>query len=293
MRVKQPRRVSCLTGGAAIAVLVVGAGSQVAGRASAAPGPAAVLATFSTPGYYSWTVPAGIKQVVIDAYGASGGNVSNGAILVSVGGTGGEARGQFAVKPGQVYEIAVGGRGGDNRGDLFGNVGVNGGGPGSGAASPGALGGAGGGGGSDVRIGGFGNACAAAHQCGVRDRIIAAGGGGGGGSETASNGGAGGGPSGASAGDGRGGSAEYDPGPCPDPAGASYGCFGYGGYASIPTTGGGGGGGGGGWAGGDGDTQLRGRAGSGGCGFVSHYAKKPAFPGGTRGGDGLVVISTP
>jgi hypothetical protein len=33
------------------------------------------LATFNTPGQYTWYVPAGITQVTFDVYGAKGGSI--------------------------------------------------------------------------------------------------------------------------------------------------------------------------------------------------------------------------
>ncbi len=63
----------------------------------------------------TWTVPAGVTSVGIDAQGAKGGR--------EMGGLGGWAHGVFSVTPGQTLSIYVGGLGGDS-----GAAGYNGGG---------------------------------------------------------------------------------------------------------------------------------------------------------------------
>ena len=77
----------------------------------AAPVNATTLASFSTAGTYTWTVPSNVTKVTFDVFGASGGDVVNGNFLVTGGGPGGEARETFKVRPGQVFEIVVGGKG--------------------------------------------------------------------------------------------------------------------------------------------------------------------------------------
>ena len=74
---------------------------------------AATLATFNVHGFYTWTVPAGVKKVTFTVYGASGGDVVSGSppTIVAVGGAGGEAVGTFRVRPGEKFMVAVGGRG--------------------------------------------------------------------------------------------------------------------------------------------------------------------------------------
>ncbi len=56
----------------------------------------------SVAGVQNWTVPIGITQIRIEAYGAQGGN-SN-----ALGGMGARMRGDFTVTPGQVLKIVVG-----------------------------------------------------------------------------------------------------------------------------------------------------------------------------------------
>jgi Glycine rich protein len=215
-----------------------------------------VLATFNSAGSYTWTVPSLVKRVTFDVYGASGGNVVDGSTLLATGGRGGEAKGQLSVKPGQVFEVVVGGRGGDNNGYLGGPGGFNGGG-----------------------VGGFqdGSCCGAG------------GGGAGWASGTGITGGAGGGVAGTDVG-GRGGHQTeggiQDPNWCTGDARAD-GSFGAGGDAANCVVTVGIAGGGGGWFGG-----VAG-LGGGGSGYLSHFTKSGSFPGGTRQGDGLVVISTP
>jgi hypothetical protein len=251
---------------------------------SATPVSAGPLATFSTHGTYKWTVPSGVYKVTFDVYGASGGYVARSNTLISAGGPGGEARATFKVKPGQVFEIVVGGIGGASvDGDWSGAVGgFNGGGLGG-------TDGGGGGGASDVRDGGGGNPCASTMTCSVVDRIIVGGGGGGGGD--ASDGGAGGGLTGGSGG-------EWAPGGAQE--GAPYsrtrtggGSFGMGGERYIYSTGRSAAAGGGGWFGGDpgNDTQFN-DGGGGGSGYFSRLAISGSFPGGTRYGDGRVIIKT-
>ncbi len=113
----------------------------------------AVNQTYSTPGSYTWTVPAGVTSVTVTAYGAQGGAATNG----SIGGYGGSATGTLAVTPGQTLYIYVGGQG------------VNGGAGGYNGGGSGSTSSAGGGGASDVRQGGS----ALANR-----KIVAAGGGG-------------------------------------------------------------------------------------------------------------------
>jgi hypothetical protein len=58
----------------------------------------------------TWTVPAGVTSVTIEAYGAQGLQGS------AAGGYGGSALGNLAVTPGQVLYIYVGGQNGNNGG---------------------------------------------------------------------------------------------------------------------------------------------------------------------------------
>jgi hypothetical protein len=269
------------------------------------PAQATVLATFNTRGAYTWTVPTGVTRITFTVYGASGGDVT--ALLgrfteiVSSGGAGGESRGIFKVKPGETFLIEVGGQGGSvnesttSTGGSGGFNNVSGG--GQSATPPGA----GGGGASDVRMGGKGNSCATDHaSCRFQDRIIVAGGGGGGGGGwpgsncTPLGGGNGGGYAGTNAPGGCAGGGQQDGEIGQPPSSLQFaGYFGSGGTGapsgSLPTTGGGGGGGG--WFGGDGNTG--GAGGAGGSGYISPLALRGSFPGGTRTGDGLVIIAAP
>ena len=134
-----------------------------------------------------------------------------------------------------------------------------------------------GGGASDVRVGGFTNACAAQLKCSLSDRIVVAGGGGGGGAT--GNGAVGG--ARREAPRGRGAVQEGYLGTCGTGTQATFGC----GANSFAVTDGGGGGG---WYGGSpggsrgssGDPVPDG--GGGGSGYVSrrpHRAPSPAEPG--------------
>lgn len=101
-----------------------------------------------------WVVPPHATQATFDLYGAQGGGRY-------AGGRGGRATASLLLTPGAVYQITVGGEGGELTG------GFNGGGQGGGV--PGSNPASGGGGASDIRTGNFG----------LADRILVAGGGGG------------------------------------------------------------------------------------------------------------------
>lgn len=217
----------------------------------------ATFAFAATGTAQSWTVPANISQIAIDARGGAG---SNGALFggtFGAGGAGAQVAATLPVTPGQVLQLMVGGAGSGTSG------GFNGGGDGGTSARAAATGG-GGGGASDVRIG----ACAVSLVCTLADRVIVAGGGGGGASFKG-HGGAGGavgadgqadggtaGTGGTATAGGAGG-AGANGGSVAGAAG-TLGAGGAGGYAGCgcggPGGGGGGlhGGGGGGWQGGGG-----------------------------------------
>src|SRR2546423_754470 len=142
-----------LVGLAATGVAVAVIGLLAVGGASGARSTSTLLATFKTHGFYKWTVPAGVYKISFDVFGASGGNVADGLILLSAGGAGGEAKAHVAVTPGQTFELAVGQRGGDNNGITGGAGGVPDGGWAQDGGGP-EFGGGGGGGSSEVRIGG-------------------------------------------------------------------------------------------------------------------------------------------
>lgn len=130
--------------------------------------------TFSFSGnVQTFTVPAGVTQLVVDARGASGGTATSGN-----GGLGGRVQATIAVTPGQVLNLYIGGT------TTTATGGYNGGGN---ATSTNLRGG---GGATDIRIGGTS----------LADRVLVAAGGGGAGSNCGSNdhGGNGGGLTGAS-----------------------------------------------------------------------------------------------
>ena len=107
----------------------------------------------------TYTVPARVTQVVIEAWGAQGGTLACACPGDGTGGSGGHVSGTLAVTPGETLSVRIGGTG---LSDLFGSAGgFNGGGAGGN--------GAGGGGATDVRQGGDT----------LSDRVLVAGGGGG------------------------------------------------------------------------------------------------------------------
>jgi hypothetical protein len=272
---------------AVVSLAVLVSVAAVVARVQTSSAAVTTLQTFSTPGAYTWTVPAGVTNVTFDVFGASGGNLLKvtrlGMQVVSSGGAGGEAKAKFKVRAGQVFEIVVGGQGGNAvLNETVGTGGFNGGGDGS------ELYGGGGGGGSDVRLGGRGNPCVSTQTCGYSDRIIVGGGGGGAEGYAGYDGDAGGGLAGGgvTCGSSSGVSATQECAGqtnlhnCPNSAGG----FGTGG-GSCPGSPFGGGGGG-----------LWGGAsyavGGGGSGYVSPFSTSGSFPGGTNTGDGKVIITT-
>jgi len=132
---------------------------------SVASASAPVTVTFNyTGGVQTWTVPANVTQVTIDAFGAQGGNEA------AQGGLGGEATATFTVTPGETLTIVVGGIGHSPFNGEDASGGYNGGGNGGAPYNlPLTYSGSGGGGASDVRRGGTD----------LAHRIIVAGGGGG------------------------------------------------------------------------------------------------------------------
>ena len=167
----------------------------------------------------TYTVPAGVTSVTIEAYGAEGGGqVLSGNGSSGYGGLGGYATGDLAVTQNQVLEIYVGGHGASSTSGTAAG-GWNGGGSGyaSGSGEPGN----GGGGASDVRVNGSS----------LYDRVLVAAGGGGGGEDSNDQYGAGGGLTGTNG---------YYPG---TQSSAGYnGGFGFGGTTNLGDGGGGGGG---------------------------------------------------
>ncbi len=253
--------------------------------------------TFSFTGTeQTFTVPAGVTSVTIDASGAEGARAIDGfGNPTGAGGQGGFVRATIPMTPGETLFINVGGAG-----VVGGAGGFNGGGAGSGGASPRASGG--GGGASDVRQGS--NA--------LTDRVVVIGGGGGsGGGEgttDAGAGGAGGNTNGAAGGNGSGpaGSASGGGGGTPAAGGAggtgnpgadgANGVLGVGGGGGAVGAPYGGGGGGGYYGGGGGEASAppgpsSGGGGGGGSSFTAAGATGVAHTQGSRTGDGEVVIS--
>ena len=131
---------------------------------STQPASAAPLRYSFTGAEQSWTVPAGVSQIGVDAWGGQGGSPSG-----AVSGAGGRTRAIVSVTPGQTLYIFVGGRGlyTSGCGSIFGCEGQAGGFNGGGDTDP-FLGGSGGGG-TDLRRGGDA----------LEQRVVVAGGGGG------------------------------------------------------------------------------------------------------------------
>ncbi len=180
-----------------------------------------------------WTIPAGVTSIVVECFGAEGGNSINGT-----GAKGGSAKAKLPVTPGDTIQVNVGGKGTNISNATTG--GWNGGGGVDSATGTGTGGGA-----SDIRIGGTS----------LTDRKIIGAGGGGGGWYT--TGGAGGGLTGdagqTTSWQGGGGGTQTAGGTADTAHGAFIGVLGIGGRGKGYGDGGGGGGGGyygggGGWA---------------------------------------------
>ena len=145
---------------------------------------------FFTGAEQNYTVPCGVTNLTIDAFGAKGANGTSGAnnSTGGIGGLGGHSQGVLTVTPGQAFSVFVGGQANGSLG------GYNGGATGGGSGTT--LTGGGGGGSTDIRLGG--NT--------VAERILVAGGGGGGGAmgcqSPNANGGNGGNGGGGNGGDG-------------------------------------------------------------------------------------------
>jgi len=242
----------------------------------------------------TYTVPAGLTKLTIEAYGAQGGT---GCTPSAAAGLGGYARETINVTPGETLQINVGGQGGNGAcsGTTAGGTGgFGGGGTGGTNGSNGSAssGGGGGGGASDVRQAGTA----------LSNRVLVAGGGGGGGSSSSSaTGGGGGDTSGAAGGGGGGGGGTQSAGgaaggndstaggtPTQDKGGTGGSRSALGGIS-------GGGGGGGGYYGGGGGGDNTGSigGGGGGSGYVLPTATNGTMQTGQRSGNGLVNILLP
>lgn len=116
----------------------------------------------------TYTVPQGVYEIQIEAYGASGGWNDYSGVMYDkyLPGKGGMTSGKLKVHPGQILYLNVGGKGEDAKNGEGGKGGYNGGGDGN---TSGIYSGGGGGGASDVRMNGTD----------LQHRILVAGGGGG------------------------------------------------------------------------------------------------------------------
>jgi len=273
---------------------------------------------FFTGGEQNYTVPCGVTNLTIDAFGAKGANGTSGANNSSggIGGFGGHVQGVLTTTSGQVLSVFVGGQASGGLG------GFNGGAIGGGSGQT--ITGGGGGGSTDIRLGG--NT--------VSNRILVAGGGGGGGAmgcqsvnANGGNGGNGGGDNGSNGTNATEGNLSAGGGS--GAVGANGGAFGVGcngfygsvggnaigeiggnggnapncccfTFFSIPGGGGGGGGylgggGGGGGTAGDINCQIdakgAGGGGAGGTNFISTDFSNPVTVNGVNNGNGYVVFS--
>ncbi|MBA4373980.1 MAG: hypothetical protein C0402_14110 [Thermodesulfovibrio sp.] len=236
----------------------------------------------------TYSVPPGVCQVTVDAYGGQGG--SGGGVTGSIaGGLGGSTTATIDVTPGEMLYIYVGGSGGNGlAGSLIGGTeGFGGGGPGGSynLSSCAPNGSGGGGGASDVRRGGNG----------LGHRVIVAAGGGGGGGGAQYGGGSGGGVVGiGGGGSGGGGGTNSSGGIGGTPGGAggsgSSGSIGIGGTGGVGTCSIGGGGGGGLYGGGGGAGSSGSGNGSGGGGGSS-LAAGGTTTAGVRAANGQIVIT--
>ncbi|MCP4175192.1 MAG: tandem-95 repeat protein, partial [Fuerstiella sp.] len=223
-------------------------------------------ATFNyTGGQQTWTVPAGVTSVTIEAWGASGWSGANS------GGLGGHAKGNLAVTPGETLYIYVGGQGtvASTANTPMGG-GFNGGGHGQANTSVNSAGG--GGGASDVRKSGIA----------LTDRVIVAAGGGGSTNNSGCFGGGGGGLTGLD-----GGGTSKGTGGTQSAGGTTGGALGQGGNAAVAMTPWNGGGGGGYYGGGVSPAHHGGGGGSSYIGGVTGGLTSSSV----RSGNGSVVIT--
>jgi hypothetical protein len=265
------RRPAAAGAGLSVALLLVGAGSAQAATQS-----------FSSTGQSSFTVPANVTSLQVQAIGGSGGNVVNSSgSVISSGGEGRQVTATIPVTPGEVLFIEVGGNGSN---------GVT-------------LAGGGGGGATDVRTCSiFAPACGGGISS-LQTRLVVAGAGGGAGGSVAGGDGGDSDESGSnavgspnSAGDngsisngGQGGTAGNDG------ANGTLGSGGLGGQANDASSGGGNGGSNGGANGGDTDGALSGGGGAGGgyYGGGGGSGSSAGSPGGGGGAGGGASYVTP
>jgi hypothetical protein len=87
--------------------------------------------TFTTPGTFTWTVPAGVFTIEVEAWGAGGGGASvPNSTAAGGGGGGGYSRSTISVTPGAMipYTVGAGGLEGINGGNSIINSTIIGGG---------------------------------------------------------------------------------------------------------------------------------------------------------------------
>jgi hypothetical protein len=262
-------------------VLVIATAGLLASVAGSATAGAATTTTFSSPGEYTFTVPAGVTSITVNAIGAAGG-----ACLGLVAGEGASVTATVPVTPGEPLFVGVGAHG---SGDCGGNVGGTGGIGGGGNGGTGnTAAGAGGGGSSLVGV---------ASPWPAFNSLFVIGGGGGGAGNGNSSGGGNGGNAGSAGSNGAagatgGGAGTQTAGGSGGARGSasagtgSQGSAGVGGQGgsgdttSLSIGGGGGGGGyyGGGGGGGGGTDGVTSAGGGGGSSFVTAGASNVSSP---------------
>lgn len=237
-----------------------------------------------------WIVPNDVHELMVRAWGASGGHGSGPVYGLNMGGKGAYAEGRLDVNPGDTLYIYVGGKGTDAQLEGIAEGGWNGGGLGGFDADYTGNGAGGGGGASDIRVDGND----LAHRV-----LVAAGGGGASKNAPGGAGGAALGLDGASVQNGAPGLAgRFDAGGIvfSTDRGASAGAFGQGGNGSSNQASWGGGGGGAGYYGGSGGTATQdhpdGQSGSGGGGssFIGGLSDGSMLAD-QRIGHGMVTIN--
>src|SRR5438034_247935 len=153
-----------------VAVVVLVVAGSVSAPAGATPGPVCAAGTCTvtfaeTGAQDSWVAPAGVASITVDAYGASGFQLTEPSGRTQ--GLGAHVQATLAVTPGHTYYVTVGGAGSFG----VGGGGFNGGGDGgtfdTSGFGLGSIGG-GGGGATDFRT-----------SSALSDRVVVAGGGGG------------------------------------------------------------------------------------------------------------------
>jgi hypothetical protein len=280
------------------ALVSVGALGAGIGPAVAAAEPTTTT-SYSSPGVYAFTVPAGISSISVTAIGAPG----SASCDAASGGEGAGVTATISVFAGESLEVGVGAPGGmPNCGVIAGGAGGAGGGGQGGAGVAGSISGGGGGGASALAQ------SAPSQGFQAESELIVAGGGGGAGQEGGNGGnagaagspntggdGGGGGGAGTETGGGAGGT---DAGDCigqGSPEAGLAGTFGQGGrggnFPEVGFTGSaaGGGGGGGYYGGGGGGAGCRGGGGGGGSSFVSASATLTGAPTPTAQPSGVTI----